>query len=504
MNILLTSVGRRIYLVEWFKEALGNTGLLHVANSVVTPTFLAADKSVVSPLIYDSTYIDFILNYCVTNDIGAVISLFDIDLPVLSRSRDAFAAHGIQVLVSNPEAIELCNDKWKTYEFLKGNGIACPKTWLSPDDMISDLCRLEGNFPVIIKPRWGMGSIGVFRADDESELRTMYTAAREKVFVSYLKYESAIDADRCILIQELLEGQEYGLDVINDLDGRFVTTVVKKKLAMRAGETDSASVVGSDELFEIGRRLSLALKHRGNLDVDVFMTSEGPQILEMNARFGGGYPFSHLSGVNLPRQIVSWLSGGKTDPANFTHRCGVSFQKEITLRPLIDENKLPQVDFVENPSVLEKIIIELEGQLIPSLTSRNVDIATYASRLSKNGFALSLSMGDKTAGLIAGYANDMKTRIAYISFFAVASEYRGKGLGHILFRRFEVECAKTGMERLAFEVHKINNKAISFYYSLGCSIEKEKDRESWIMSKDIAVQKIAQGGGNSLSFLRAA
>ena len=121
MNILLTSVGRRSYMVNYFKDALKGIGLVHAANSNKTYAMQLADKSLITPLIFDESYIDFLLNYCIENNINAIISLFDIDLPILATHRTQFAQCGIDVLVSDYETTQICNDKWLTYLFLKEN-----------------------------------------------------------------------------------------------------------------------------------------------------------------------------------------------------------------------------------------------------------------------------------------------------------------------------------------------------------------------------------------------
>jgi carbamoyl-phosphate synthase large subunit len=132
MNILLTSVGRRSYLVKYFKEAVGENGEVHVSNSnTITPAFIHADKSTVTPLIYENRYIPFLLNYCIQNKISAIISLFDVDLPILSANRQSFEDIGVGVIVSDEAVINVCNDKWETYNFLIDNGFNAPKTYVS-------------------------------------------------------------------------------------------------------------------------------------------------------------------------------------------------------------------------------------------------------------------------------------------------------------------------------------------------------------------------------------
>ena len=155
-----------------------------------------------------------------------------------------------------------------------------------------------------------MGSIGIYEADNELELDVFYRKVKQAVFRSpLLKYEATQDREQCVIVQKKIEGQEYGLDVINDLNRNYQTTIVKRKIAMRAGETDCAQIENIPELKALGEQLSKALGHIANLDVVVFLENGNPYVLEMNARFGGGYPFSHLAGVDLPQAIVNWLRG---------------------------------------------------------------------------------------------------------------------------------------------------------------------------------------------------
>lgn len=341
LNFLFTSVGRRSYLVEYFKKALNGRGMVHVANSSAnSPVFLVADKSVVTPLIYDNNYVDFLIDYCKCNHIHAIISLFDIDLPILAENKQRFASIGVRVIVSDPNVIEVCNDKWKTYQFLLAYHIGAPNTFLDLSEAISAIHSGLLQYPVMIKPRWGMGSIAVFEADNEDELRCFYNKVHSVIQKTYLKYESRKTFKHCVLIQEKLKGQEYGLDVINDLDGNYMNTSVKLKCAMRSGETDCAVTADNQSLREVGEELSKIHRHIGNLDVDAFITEEGIYVLEMNARFGGGYPFSHVAGVDLPQAIVNWLLGNETPRCLFEPNIGVMAQKDIKMVVLSNSIKM--------------------------------------------------------------------------------------------------------------------------------------------------------------------
>ncbi len=331
MNVLLTSVGRRAYMVKYFKEALGENGQVHVCNSDdKTVAFHYADKSVISPLIYDDNYIPFLLNYCKENKIDMLLSLFDIDLLVLAKNKEKFKEIGTSVIVSHKELIEICNDKWKTYEFLKENGFNVPKTYLTLEDTINALDRGEISYPVIVKPRFGCGSIALSIAEDEMALLYYFRRNTRTINKSYLKYESASVDDK-IIYQECLKGQEYGADIINNLNGEFQNAIVKKKIAMRAGETDIAKVVNEPEISKEVERLGKLTKHIGNMDTDIFLVDGKPYILEMNARFGGGYPFSHMAGCNLPKALVSWHKNEEVVKKLLEAKVGMIAYKELTL-----------------------------------------------------------------------------------------------------------------------------------------------------------------------------
>ena len=332
LRILLTSVGRRSYLVKYFQTALGDRGEVHVANSTsITPVFSLTTKHVVTPLIHDNAYILFLLDYCRRNQISVLMSLFDVDLPVLAANKQKFSDAGVEVIISSEKVINICNDKWETYLFCEQNGFHTPKTYVSLDVAHAAILSDELLFPVIIKPRWGMGSIGVFEASNETELDVFYAKVEKHIMSTYLKYESAGHNGKMVLIQEKLNGIEHGLDVINDLNGNYRSTIVKRKLAMRAGETDCAETIENEPLKDLGESIGKKLCHISNLDVDVFLVEDIPYILEMNALFGGGYPFSHLAGVDLPLAIIKWVRGEYVNEKLLKARPGIIAHKDIGL-----------------------------------------------------------------------------------------------------------------------------------------------------------------------------
>ncbi len=331
VNVLLTSVGRRSYMVKYFKQVLGQNGKVYVSNSDdQSIAFKYADAKVTTPLIYDEQYIPFLLDFCVQNKIDILISLFDIDLLVLAQHKKEFTAVGTKVIVSVPEIIEVCNDKWKTYQYLTEKGFHAPQTYLRLDEVINQINEGKQAYPIVVKPRYGCGSISVAIAYDEDDLRYLTKKANRDIANSYLKYESAVTQDK-VIYQEYLKGQEYGADIINDLNGDVQNVIVRKKIAMRSGETDSAELVDMPCIRGVLMRLGMVTRHIANMDIDVFLVDGEPYILEMNARFGGGYPFSHMGGCDLPRAIVEWVKGNDVDKCMLSAQTGMKGYKEISI-----------------------------------------------------------------------------------------------------------------------------------------------------------------------------
>ena len=158
-------------------------------------------------------------------------------------------------------------------------------------------------------------------------LRTMYKIYPRMFGIEPILATASV-GDEYIMIQEKLGGNEFGLDVMNDLEGNNVGVSVKRKLAMRAGETDKAITMDLPEVREMGKKIGENLHHIGNLDVDIMQRANGDYcILELNPRFGGGFPFSYEAGVNMPKAIIEWVKGNKVDASMLVPEYGRMFSK---------------------------------------------------------------------------------------------------------------------------------------------------------------------------------
>jgi carbamoyl-phosphate synthase large subunit len=330
MNILLTCAGRRSYLVEYFKEALAGSGKVHAANSISdAPAMLAADHTFVTKSIYAKDYITDLIGYCKNNQIEMIVSLLDLELNILAKHKDDFKKNNIFLAISEEEVCQTCNDKWKTQAFLNVNDFLTVPMFLEVESALKSVSEGESSFPFFVKPRWGMGSIAIFKAENEEELKVFFKKTKRDLHQSYLHEGSQVFGEDDVIIQQALPGEEYGLDVVNDFNTDYQTTFVKKKLAMRSGETDIAITLKNEILEKLGEKLSKSLKHTGNLDVDVFFDGKTPYILELNPRFGGGYPFTHLAGGNVVMAYIDWIRG---ENFNFDFKADIKGLKSIVIK----------------------------------------------------------------------------------------------------------------------------------------------------------------------------
>ena len=315
MNILFTCAGRRTYLLKYFKENLSEGDKVVATDMQLSaPALQVADVKLQVPAVYDPEYVNITLNICREQNIDALLSLNDLELPILAENKARFEELGVKVIVSSPEVIDIAFDKYKTALWVESLGLAAPKTYIRLEDVKKALAAGEIDFPLFMKPRWGSGSIGLESIADMEELDIYYTLLMKKIKKTILATASV--GDEYIMIQEKLTGSEFGLDIMNDLNGRNVGVSVKQKLAMRAGETDKAVTVDLPEVREMGRKIGESLGHIGNLDVDIMQRADGAYcVLELNPRFGGGVPFSYEAGVNMPKAIINWIKGDEVDPA---------------------------------------------------------------------------------------------------------------------------------------------------------------------------------------------
>lgn len=298
MNILITSAGRRAQIVKYFQKELREIGMVVAADSnPYSSAIYEADKHYIVPKIDSELYIETMLDICVKEKISAIFSLIDPELSILASNSERFKEIGVKLLSSPSEVCELCLDKFEMYQFCKKNNILYPKTYLSIPDFRNAYAKKEIEFPVLTKPRFGSGSICMHIAHNLKALEVFFNQGVE------------------IIIQELLIGREYGVDgYIDYISGEIVSIFVKEKLEMRAGETDKAVSVLDRDLMDQCSYIIKAIGLTGQIDMDLFKASNGFYLLDVNPRFGGGYPLAYECGCNFPGYILRNLNGNPNPP----------------------------------------------------------------------------------------------------------------------------------------------------------------------------------------------
>lgn len=321
INMLILSAGTRNKVVQAFKKEIANNGTVIATDcSNLGPAVYEADKAAIVPRIDDPQYIDEILEICKNEKINGLFSLIDPELSLIAKNADRFTAIGTTPIVPSYELCETSLDKYKMYEMLVKLGIPTARCYLSIEDFLN--AREEGDidFPVFVKPRRGSASININKVESMEMLNALFH-----------------DYDD-LMIQEYMKGQEYGADVYIDLISEKCTSIfLKKKIKMRAGETDKSVSVIDQHIFDQIIYFVETIGYRGVIDIDLFHDEENDvwYLSEVNPRFGGGYPHAYECGVNIPRQIIRNLKGDENPVRIGDYREGVYMMKynEIAVLP---------------------------------------------------------------------------------------------------------------------------------------------------------------------------
>lgn len=317
MNILICSAGRRVRLVEYFRNELQqiNGKVIAVDCDPTAPALYQADAYELVPRIDNKEYISHIKHLCHKHQISAVLSLIDPELSLLASHKKEFALEGIKIIVSEKKMVDICFDKYKTYQFLREHRIPVVPTYLNIDEVLADIKNGNLQFPLIVKPRNGSASIGIRLVTNPKQLEEF--------------------GDEEIVIQPFMDGEEFGVDCYIDLlTNRPTNVFMKRKIKMRAGETDKSIAVKDPILKELVVKLIDVLNLVGPIDIDCFRKDNGYVVSEINPRFGGGYLHAHEMGQNFVKNIINNLKGITNNDINGDYKEGtilVKFDNYIVL-----------------------------------------------------------------------------------------------------------------------------------------------------------------------------
>lgn len=303
MNLLFTSGGRRVSLIQSFKAALGQRGRVYATDLDPTaPALYVADRGFLSPSVGDPGYMPYLIDLVRKHQVRAIIPLIDPEIPLIARASDQFAALGCRVLTMEAWAVDVSSDKWLTAQFFAKVGVPSPVTALPLEEK---QLPTGLSLPLIVKPRTGSSAMGVSVCHSLDEVWT------------------ACDRTRDPILQELLEGEEVTVDVLGDLSGEVVNVVQRKRLKVRAGEVERGITIRDPRIEKLALQAAVALKPVGCINLQCFMTARGPVFTEINPRFGGGYPLTLAAGADFAGPLMKALAGEHVAPTVGSYETGV-------------------------------------------------------------------------------------------------------------------------------------------------------------------------------------
>jgi carbamoyl-phosphate synthase large subunit len=294
--VLLTGVGKRYDIVSAFAE---HAFVVAADPSPLAPARYAADVRVAPPRIDDPGYVPFLQDLVAEHGVKAVVPLTDLDIEVLARA-------DLPAFVPDPEVCRATYDKYETHELLLRLGLPSPPTVLPGEEPES--------YPVMVKPRRGSGARSIHPAADREQM---------EFFVRYV--------DEPVMVQRLMGGPEFSIDLLCDLDGRCLNAIPRTMIESRGGESIKGKVIADPELIELGRAVGEALPVRGPCTVQAFRDPEiGLGITDVNTRFGGAFPapmYAAGPGRTYPELIVRMASGERVEPHVGEFGAGMTFTR---------------------------------------------------------------------------------------------------------------------------------------------------------------------------------
>jgi carbamoyl-phosphate synthase large subunit len=330
MNVLLTAVGRRSYLVDYFRHSVGRVGNVICANMYPdTPAMLSGDISVVTPESWRDEYPQMIVDVCKEYDVGLLFSLHDLDTYILSKQIDNLLDIGVRAILPNSQWARIALDKVLTTDVLMSAGLNTPWTAENLNNAYIALNAGTICFPLMVKSRMGFGSAGVRVCNSIEELKVIYGLAKTELEKSEITRFFPDIEGSLVIIQEYLQGEEYCIDVVNDLDGKYACHFVSHIHAMRSGESDVATIEDPELVKDVAIRISKLSHHLGIWGIDCIRIGDLLYVIDVNPRFTGDYPFHQVAGADIPSAIISWAEKREPEPNWLKSKVGVRCYKDL-------------------------------------------------------------------------------------------------------------------------------------------------------------------------------
>jgi carbamoyl-phosphate synthase large subunit len=304
---LLSTIGKRAYIADYFREASPEVYIVGSGRTGFTPGFTGCNETVLMPDIDSPGYLDAVRQLVADHRIEAILSFSDPDVAALSSIRDELTSNGVKCFFPGAEVANMGFDKLETARWAGANGVLVPRTYVDPLQALE-----ETGLPLIRKPRFGSASVGVTLVSRQSDLLPPDHDPTQYIY------------------QEFIAGEEVNIEICGDLDGRPMGICAWKKLLSRNGETELAVTQRRQDLIDFGLSLGNKARIAGPCDIDIIDRNGSLYLIEFNMRFGGGYPVSHLAGADFPGLLIRANRGER--PALRSDYCGDIFMMK-TLQP---------------------------------------------------------------------------------------------------------------------------------------------------------------------------
>ena len=296
VGVLFTCIGRRVSLLNSFRSAAKKLGMpaffVGADTTALSSALQLCDKKCIVKPIRHPDYLKQLLRIVKQNNIKLLVPTIDTDLLLLAKNKTKFARLGCRVLVSEPNVVEICQDKRKAFRFLKKNGFDTPETITAR----VALQRKSLRFSCFLKPWDGNASRG----------NAVVKNRRELAF-----YAKKIP--NCI-VQPFIDGDEYTCDIFVDFDMKVRCVVPRKRIFVRGGEVNKGRVIKHraimSQVAELVEKLGAG---PGVITVQLILTAdEQIKFIEINPRFGGGAPLAIKAGADFPRWILQQMLGKRS------------------------------------------------------------------------------------------------------------------------------------------------------------------------------------------------
>ena len=311
MTILLTAIGKRVELITHLKTKARVVGVdcseLNAAKQFVDAFYLI-------PAIKAPGYVETVLEVCEKEEVDYLIPLFEPEFLILDQHRDSFEHIGTKLLLSDKQVLQICNDKYRTADFFEKYSIPAPTTYHPSEWKAAK--RMP--YPLVIKPASGMGSADVYIAQDIEDF--LYCIHKVKNPV----------------VQELVKGTEYTMDVLCDEEGNVIYNVPRQRLEVRSGEVNKSKVDLNQTVMDLSAQVMEALNKeggvRGPFTLQCFLDADGKAwMLEINPRFGGGVPLSFAAGADYASALQAMCEGKPVTPGTITEKTMLRYDMSVFL-----------------------------------------------------------------------------------------------------------------------------------------------------------------------------